>query len=146
MACKISVEKFREIKVNQELFYYIRSNVHIIGSVDSMVIYNNPTFKFLMQILYFLPDDIAVDILNRCYFIFPIRDHGMHIPATHLGDRDIIVFNSFNDVTEKMIFKIMLHEIAHCHLNHRGQKTAEGREQREIEASAWADRMIESVY
>ena len=143
---KITIEKFREIKLKRELFNYVQSNVYLVGNVESMAIYSNPTFKCLMQILYFLTDDIAVDVLNSCYFIFPIRDHGMYIPAKHVSDRDVIVFNSFNEVTEEMIFKIMLHEIGHSYLKHRGPHKTKGRKQREIEASEWADRMIKIVY
>ncbi len=146
MAQKILLEQIREIKEKRELFSYIPCNVYQLGSVEYKVIYSSPSIRYLMQILYYIPDDITVDILNSCYFIFPIRDHGMYIPSTHLKDRDIIVFDSFDGIEEKTIFRIMLHEIAHSYLKHLGSKTDSERAQREKEASEWSDQMLKIVY
>ncbi len=145
MAEKILLEQIRDIKEKRELFAYIPCNVYHLGRVEYKVIYSCPSIRYLMQILYYIPDDITVEILNTCYFIFPIRDHGMYIPSTHLKDRDIIVFNSFEGVEEKTIFRVMLHEIAHSYLKHYGSKSDGEREQREREASEWSDRMLKVV-
>jgi hypothetical protein len=146
MTEKISIEKIGDIKTKHQLFDYIQSNVYLLGSVENMVLYSCPTFRYLMQILYFLPDEITMDVLNGCYFIFPINDHGMHIPSKRLRDRDLIVFSTMQGIGEKKIFKIMLHEIAHFHLRHSNSEAEKDLNQRENEAMEWADRILESVY
>ncbi|MBN2160808.1 MAG: hypothetical protein JW807_15575 [Spirochaetes bacterium] len=138
----VSPGKIREIKETQRLFDYVPCNVYRLGMIENMVVYSCPSIQYLLRILYFLPDEITLSVLNGCYFLFQIRDHGMHIPSTLLRERDIIVFNSFDGLEEKTILTIMLHEIAHCYLKHQGPKTNSGGKQREAEAREWADRML----
>jgi len=102
---------------------------------------NDDLRRAMSRALSKVPRRVADYVLQNCLLVMPQPgDRGIHIPNRLIGGSHLLVFPlSLLDEPEEEIDRTILHEVAHCWLDHKtGLEMPVGYDYEEQEKEAWA--------